>query len=149
LIFVWNIKIGGKITMKKFVALLLAMMMVFALCACGGSDDAAADTATTTEAAAPADAPEGAVAPPEGADLGDPTGEPVAQLVEPDSSYSKDLDGYKAYVIDALKSDEHAPADIVESTIENINAATDGNDDAFEMMISQGLVLNYDEFIAY
>jgi uncharacterized lipoprotein YehR (DUF1307 family) len=147
---VWNDQNRRKNIMKKFVALLLAMMMVFALCACGGgSDDATAETTTTTEAAAPADAPEGAVAPPEGADLGDPTGEPVAQLVEPDSSYSKDLDGYKAYVIDALKSDEHAPADIVESTIENINAATDGNDDAFEMMISQGLVLNYDEFIAY
>jgi hypothetical protein len=134
--------------MKKFVALMLAMMMVFALCACGGSDDAA-ETTATTEAAAPADAPEGAVAPPEGADLGDPTGEPVAQLVEPDASYSKDLDGYKAYVIDALKSDEHAPADIVETSIENINAATDGNDDAFEMMLSQGLILSYDEFIAY
>jgi uncharacterized lipoprotein YehR (DUF1307 family) len=134
--------------MKKFVALMLAMMMVFALCACGGSDDAA-ETTTTTEAAAAADVPEGAVEPPEGADLGDPTGEPVAQLVEPDASYSKDLDGYKAYVIDALKSDEHAPADIVETSIENINAATDGNDDAFEMMLSQGLILSYDEFIAY
>jgi uncharacterized lipoprotein YehR (DUF1307 family) len=135
--------------MKKIVALILAMMMVFALCACGGGSDDTAAAATTTEAAAPADAPEGAVAPPEGGELGDPTGEPVAQLVEPDASYSKDLDGYKAYVIDALKGDEHAPADIVETSIENINAATDGSDDAFEMMINQGLVLGYDEFIAY
>ena len=127
--------------MKKIFALLLVMAMVFALCACGGSakEEAPAD--------APA-APVGEVAESDQAS-GEPTGEPVAELVEPDASYSKDLDGYKAYVIDALRGDEHAPADIVEMTVESINAATDGNDESFSMMVNQGLILTYDEFLNF
>lgn len=133
--------------MKKLLALLLAMMMVFALCACGGgdkTDDAAAPAAPAADGA-PADAPQGAVEPPEGAS-GEPTGEPVAELF-PADGYSKDLDGYKAYAIEALKTDEHAPADIVDSTVESINAATDGDDASFSMMINQGRIMSYDEFV--
>lgn len=134
--------------MKKIVALLLAMIMVFALCACGGSSNNEAAETETAAAAAPADAPQGAVAPPEGEEgSGEPTGEPVAELY-PADGYDKTLDGYKAYAADALRQDEHAPADIVEMTIETIQAATDGNDDAFAMLINQGLILSYDEFIA-
>ena len=36
----WKEKNGG-ITMKKAIALLLALVMVFALCACGGGGDSA------------------------------------------------------------------------------------------------------------
>lgn len=123
--------------MKKLIALLLAVMMVLALCACGSSSESA-DTA-----AAPA-------APAEGAAIGEPseepTGEPVAELF-PADGYSKDLEGYKEYVIAALESDEHAPPEIVESTVEAIKAVTDGNDATFDMMISQGRILSYADFI--
>jgi len=125
--------------MKKIIALVLAMLMVLALCACGAKEEAPAEVAP----AAPA---EGAVAPPEGAELGEPTGEPVAELF-PADGYSKDLDGYKAYAIDALKSDEHAPAEVVDMTVAAIEAATDGTAADFDMMINQGRILSYDEFI--
>lgn len=136
--------------MKKLLALALAVMMVLALCACGSSSETAAPAAEAAPAAAdgekPADAPEGAVTPPEGAELGDPTGEPVAELF-PTDGYSKDFEGYKQYAIDALRSDEHAPADIVEMTVETLNAATDGDDDAFAMLVNQGRILSYADFI--
>lgn len=141
--------------MKKTLALLLAMMMVFALCACGAADEAAPAEDTTVGAAdAAAEAAEVAAeeaAPAaEGEASGEaseePTGEPVAELFSADG-YNKDLDGYKAYAIDALKQDEHAPADIVDTTVAGIEAATDGNDDAFSMLTNQGLILTYDEFI--
>lgn len=130
--------------MKKILALVLAMMMLFALCACGGGEEAAPEAP-----AAPAEGeavPEGAVAPPEGTELGEPTGEPIAELFDA-SGYSKDLEGYKAYAIDALKSDPSAPPDIVDMTVAAIEAATDGNAADFEMMINQGRILSYDEFI--
>ena len=131
--------------MKKILALLLAMMMVLALCACGGGDEEAAPAEVAPAAEGEA-VPEGAVAPPEGTELGEPTGEPVAELFDA-TGYSKDLEGYKAYAIDALKSDEHAPADIIESSVESINGVTDGNDESFSMLVNQGRILSYDEFI--
>lgn len=135
--------------MKKILALVLAMMMVLALCACGAKEEAPA--AEAAPAAAPAAAPEaapaeGEAAPAEGAPSGEPTGEPVAELFDA-TGYSKDLEGYKAYAIDALKSDPNAPADIVDMTVATIEAVTDGNATDFEMMINQGRILSYDEFI--
>ena len=133
--------------MKKILALLLALVMIMALCAaCGSKTEEPAPAAAPAADEAPADAPEGAVAPPEGAELGEPTGEPVAELF-PADGYSKDFEGYKQYAIDALQQDEHAPPEIVETTIESINAAADGNDEAFSMLINQGLILSYDEFV--
>lgn len=130
--------------MKKILALVLAMMMVMALCACGGGEETApAEVAPAAPAAAPA---EGEAAPAEGAPSGEPTGEPVAELFDA-AGYSKDFEGYKAYAIDALKSDPNAPADIVDMTVAAIEAATDGSAADFEMMINQGRILSYDEFI--
>lgn len=126
--------------MKKTLALLLAMMMVLALCAGCGAKEEAAPAAEAPAAEAPA-APAA-----EGEPSEEPTGEPVAELF-PADGYNKDLDGYKAYAIDALKQDEHAPAEIVDTTIASIEAAADGNDDAFAMLIRQGLILTYDEFV--
>lgn len=48
--------------MKKTLALLLALMMVLALCACGGSEEAEAPAAEAPAAEAPAAAPEAAPA---------------------------------------------------------------------------------------
>ena len=132
--------------MKKILALALALMMVLALCACGAKEEAPA--APAAPAAAPEAAPAGEAVEGEGAS-GEPTGEPVATLVEPDPSYSKDLEGYKDYVIDALKGDPNAPPDIIDMTIANVEAATDGNATDFDMMIHQGLIVTYDEFLAY
>lgn len=126
--------------MKKILALVLAMMMVMALCACGGGEEAApAEVAPGAPAAAPAEGEAGAPS-------GEPTGEPVAELFDA-AGYSKDLEGYKAYAIDALKSDPNAPAEIVDMTVAAIEAATDGAAADFEMMINQGRILSYDEFI--
>lgn len=131
--------------MKKTLALLLAMMMVLALCAGCGAKEEAAPAAEAPAAEAPAaEAPAAPAA--EGEPSEEPTGEPVAELF-PADGYNKDLDGYKAYAIDALKQDEHAPAEIVDTTIASIEAAADGNDDAFAMLIRQGLILTYDEFV--
>ncbi len=153
--------------MKKILALLLAMMMVLALCACGEKEEttpavedvaaveevpAAEDVAAVEDAADTEPAPAAAEAPaaPEGdasgEPTGEPTGEPVAELF-PADGYSKDLEGYKAYAADALKQDEHAPADIVETTVAAIEAAADGNDNTFAMLVNQGLILSYDEFV--
>ena len=137
--------------MKKLIALLLAMMMVFALCACGGGDKAdapAAPAAPAADGAAPAGAPEGAVAPPEGEASEEPSGEPVAELY-PTDGYSKDFEGYKQYVVDALKSDEHAPPEIVDMTVAAIGELTeaDADSDTFGMMIHQGRIVSYDEFV--
>lgn len=128
--------------MKKILALVLAMMMVLALCACGGGEEAAPE-APAAPVAAPA---EGEAAPAEGAASGEPTGEPVAELF-PADGYSKDFEGYKAYAIDALKSDPNAPAEIVDMTVAAIEAAADGSAADFDMLINQGRILSYDEFI--
>lgn len=131
--------------MKKTLALLLAMMMVLALCAGCGAKEEAAPAAEAPAAEAPAaEAPAAPAA--EGEPSEEPTGEPVAELF-PADGYNKDLDGYKAYASDALKQDEHAPAEIVDTTIASIEAAADGNDDAFAMLVNQGLILPYDEFV--
>ncbi len=69
--------------MKKLLALLLAMMMVFALCACGGSGDDKAE-----EPAAPAEEP---AAPAE------PAEDPAAAPAEP-AAEGDDFEAWKAYV---------------------------------------------------
>lgn len=135
--------------MKKTLALVLALMMMLALVACGGgAEEAAAPAeaaaAPAVEAAAPAEAaPE---APAAGEPSEEPTGEPVAELF-PADGYAKDFEGYKAYAIDALKSDEHAPAEVVDMTVAAIEAAADVSSADFDMLISQGRILSYEEFI--
>lgn len=129
--------------MKKLIALALAVMMVLAMAACGSSEEAAAPAAAEAAPAAPAAAP---AAPDGGEPSEEPTGEPVAELF-PADGYSKDLEGYKQYAIDALRSDEHAPADIIETTVEAINAVTDGADSTFDMLVMQGRILSYADFI--
>ncbi len=47
--------------MKKIIALLLALTMVFALCACGAKEEAPAETPAEAPADAPAEAPAGSV----------------------------------------------------------------------------------------
>ena len=136
--------------MKKLISLLLAVMMVMALCACGGGSESAAPAADAPAAAPAAPAADGAPAaeaPADGQPSGEPTGDPVAELF-PADGYSKDVDGYKEYAIDALKSDEHAPPEIIDSTVEAIQQAADGYDETFDMLINQGRILSYDEFIA-
>ena len=133
--------------MKKLISLLLAMMMVAALCACGGGSESAAPAAEAAAPAAAEVAAPAAEAPADGQPSGEPTGDPVAELF-PADGYSKDLDGYKQYAIDALKSDEHAPAEIIDSTVEAIQQAADGYDETFDMLINQGRILGYDDFIA-
>lgn len=130
--------------MKKILALALALMMMLALVACGGGEEAAPAAPAEAPAAAPAEAaPEAAAA---GEPSEEPTGEPVAELF-PADGYSKDFEGYKAYAIDALKSDEHAPAEIVDMTVAAIEAAADETAADFAMLINQGRILSYEEFV--
>ena len=133
--------------MKKTLALVLALMMMLAMVACGGNDAPAEAPAEAPAAAPAAPAAEAPAAPAAGEPSEEPTGEPVAELY-PADGYSKDLDGYKAYAIDALKSDEHAPAEVVDMTVAAIEAATDGNATDFDMMINQGRILSYEDFLA-
>ncbi len=81
--------------MKKILALLLAMMMVFALCACGGGDKAEAE-----EPAAPANEPAAA---PDAAAPGEADGEVTwadyqAYLIEKAGANAPDLEEFKAQV---------------------------------------------------
>ena len=127
--------------MKKTLALILALMMVLAFAACGGEEAAA------PAAEAPAPAADAPAAPVEGQPSGEPTGEPVAELY-PTDGFAKDFDGYKAYAIAALKTDEHAPAEVVDMTVAAIEVATDGNATDFDMLINQGRILSYEDFLA-
>lgn len=132
--------------MKKILALILALVMILAVCAaCGGSK---AEEPAEAPAAEAAPAAEPAAEPPvaEGEASGEASGAPVAELF-PADGYNKDFEGYKQYAIDALKTDEHAPPEIIDATIDSINAAADGDDAAFSMMIYQGRILSYDEFV--
>ncbi len=81
---------------------------------------------------------------------GEPTGEPVAELFEPTADYSRDLDGYKQYAIDALQSDPSAPPDIIDMTVEAIEAYEEGGDasSTFDMLVMQGRILSYEDFLA-
>jgi hypothetical protein len=115
--------------MKKILALLLAMVMVFALCACGGSDeDAAADTAAT-EAAAPE----------------------VAEAAAPAAADEGDLDGYKAYVI--AYAEAGAPTDEeAQAVADKVNACTTAEEieatSELTILYENAGVLTYAEWIA-
>lgn len=147
--------------MKKILALLLALVMVAAVAACGSAEEAtpaeaSAEAAPAEAPAAPAEAPAGdASGEPSGEASGAPSGEPPAgthpdaELMEPTDAYTKDLDGYKAYAADALKTDPHAPADAVPEMLANIEAATDPSDDAFRKLSDPGRILTYEDFLNF
>lgn len=135
--------------MKKIVALLLAMMMVFALCACGGGDKA--DNAAAAPAA-PAAAPDAAApaAPAEGEPSGEPSGEPPApDFYEPTDAYAKDFEGYRQYVIDAFATDPGAPEELKESYNAEFNAMTDDTGTTVQALIDLGLICSYEDFLNY
>lgn len=158
--------------------LALAMVMALAACGGGAAEEpaaapvedstaaavvpeAAAPEAAAVEDSAPAEAPaeapagdasgEMASGEASGAPSGDPPEgtHPDAELMEPTADYSKDLDGYKAYAIDALKSDPNAPAASVDEMVANIEAATDPTDDAFRKLTDPGRILPYEDFLAF
>ena len=154
--------------MKKTLILLLALVMIMALTACGGGSAAettaapaeapAAEAAAPTapeDAAAPAEAPAGdASGEPSSEGSGEPTGEGEgthnsAELMEPTADYSKDLEGYKAYAMEALRTDANAPADIVADTLASLEAATDPTDAAFTMLTDAGRILSYEDFLVF
>jgi hypothetical protein len=150
-----------KIDMKKILALLLATMMVFALCACGGSDDAAeTETATTTTTEAAAEPAEAAAAPAEEA-----AEAPAGEAVEGDGSgessqeqtlelfdstgYDKTFEGYIQWVRDALQSQDGNPN--LESDLATLDTVTEDTYDPdsmpFSMQIQFGLITSYEDFI--
>jgi type IV secretory pathway VirB10-like protein len=157
-----------KTDMKKIFSLLLAMMMVFALCACGGSSDDAAETETTTEAAVEAAAEPAAEAAAEAAAPADDTAAPEApagEAVEGDGSgessqeqtlelfdstgYDKTFEGYIQWVRDALQSQDGNPN--LESDLETLDTVTEDTYDPdsmpFSMQIQFGLITSYEDFI--
>ena len=120
--------------MKKILALLLAMMMVLALCACGAKEEAPAEAPAAAPAAAPAEAPVDAVE-------GEPSsGEPQSFELFDASGYDKTFDGYKQYLIDAINS-TGGPPDILAGDVATIEALTEDTyaDTAISMYLEFGL----------
>ncbi len=120
--------------MKKTLALLLALVMVLALCACGAKEDAPAAAPAAPEAAAPA-----APAAPEAA-------APAAPAAP-----AGDLEGYKAYC--AAFAEAGAPTDEEKANaVAAINACTTTEEvEACEYltpMFSGEMILTYDAWVA-
>lgn len=144
--------------MKKIVALLLAMLMVLALCACGAKEEAPAEVAPAAPAAAPAAAPDASApgaAPAEAAapeTAGEASGEvPAPDFYAPTDAYSKDFEGYRQYVIDAFATDPGAPADLKESYNASFEAMTEDTmaDTSVANLIDLGLIVSYEDFLTY
>ena len=115
--------------MKKTVALLLALVMVLALCACGAKEEAPAEAPAA--AAAPA-APEAAA----------PAAAPAA---------AGDLEGYKAYC--AAYAEAGAPTDDEKANaVAAINACTTAEEveacTYLTPMFSGEMLLTYDAWVA-
>lgn len=125
--------------MKRIIALVLVLMMALTLCACGGKEEA-------PEAPAAAPAGEGAVPPPpEGEGSGEPSMEQNFELF-PMDGYSKDLEGYKQWAIDAINSTD-GPPDIKAMDVANVEAMTeDTSADTLGMYIGWGLLTDYETF---
>ena len=144
--------------MKKIVALLLAMMMVLALCACGAKEEAPAEVAPAAvaeaapaaepDAAAPGAAPAEAAAPAEGEASGEI---PAPDFYAPTDAYSKDFEGYRQYVIDAFATDPGAPEDLKASYNASFEAMTEDTmgDTSVANLVDLGLIVSYEEFLAY
>lgn len=140
--------------MKKIVALLLAMMMVVSLSACGAKEEAPAEVAPAAVAeAAPAAAPD-AAAPVEAA--GDASGEasseiPAPEFYAPTDAYARDFNGYRQYVIDAFATDPGAPEDLKEAYNASFEAMTEETmaDTSVSNLVDLGLILSYEDFLAY
>lgn len=146
--------------MKKITALLLAMLMVLSLCACGAKEEAPAPEAAPAapvqaapaaapEAAAPAEAP---AAPAEGEASGEPSGEiPAPEFYAPTDAYSKDFNGYRQYVIDAFATDPGAPEDLKEAYNASFEAMTEETmgETSVSNLIDLGLICSYEDFLAY
>ena len=143
--------------MKKIVALLLAVMMVMSLCACGAKEEAPAEVAPAAvveaapaapEAAAPAAAPAESA----GEASGEASGEiPAPEFYAPTDAYAKDFEGYRQYVIDAFATDPGAPEDLKESYNASFEAMTEETmaDTSVTNLVDLGLILSYEDFLAY
>lgn len=106
--------------MKKILALLLAVLMTAALCACGGTQDNSAAAAPAQEAApaAPAAAPE---APAQEADAqAEACGEPIGEALNGTVTWAD----YQAYLIEKTSGNAPDP----DAFIEQVNALTGWDD---------------------
>lgn len=132
--------------MKKTLALILALMMVLCLCACGDK----AEETTEAPAAPAAPAGEAPAAPAEGEGSGEMSGEPQVKELFPADGYEKTFDGYKSYVSDALVNDGGSP--FLEEELAAIAGTTEADFDPtanpWAMQVEFGLVLSYEDFLA-
>ena len=147
--------------MKKILALLLAVVIIMALSACGGgSDKEAAAPAPEAPAAAPADnaPPADAPAPPAGDasdEMGEASGEFTGdppeppELAVPTEAHTRDFEGYKQYAIEALNNDPNVPAGAREEIQAGLEAATDPGAEDFGKLTDAGLIMTYDDFLAF
>lgn len=143
--------LGGN-KMKRILALLLTMVMAFALCACGSkTEEPAAAPAAAPDAAAPdAAAP---AAPAEGGASGEASEPPQVQSYMPDQgSYSKDFEGYRQYSKDGYLADPFHPAELEAETLAEMDGATEDNYTSctnWSNIIGLGVILSYEDFLAY
>lgn len=125
--------------MKRIIALLLAVLMLLALCACGAKDEA------------PAEAPAAPAAPPPaGETSGEPSGNPpTPEFYEPTNAYAKDFEGYRQYCIDAFATDPGAPAELKDAYNAEFKAMADDTGTTVQALIGLGLICSYEDFLAY
>ena len=142
--------------MKKILALLLAIVMVMALAACGGGSDKettapAADAPAAAPAADAPEAPAGDASGEMGEASGDPTGDPPTppEMAEPTEAHSRDFEGYKQYAIEALNNDPNVPAGAREEILAGLEAATSPDAEDFGKLTDAGLIMNYEDFLAF
>ena len=139
--------------MKRIIAiLLLAVMALCLLAACGSKDEPAAEASAPAEAAEPA--VPNAAAPAEGEASDEPSGEPSGQpptpeFYEPTDDYSKDFEGYRQYVIDAFATDPGAPEELKEAYNAEFAAMTDDAGNTVQALIGLGLICSYEDFLNY
>lgn len=147
---------------NRLLALVMALAMIFALCAgCGDKKEDASAPAQAAAPAAPADGkapaapPEGEASPeiPKGGDAGASTEAPEEFVALDPAGFDRDWAGYQAYLTEACNAETAFPDDEMRQQVKDQIAAaseTDYDEGAFpyQMLIGMHIALSYADFFA-
>lgn len=153
--------------MKKTFALLLTLaMLLCVLAGCGGSTEESAAPAEASAVEAEAEAPVAEAAPAAeepaaeapadaGGASGEASGTPEVQSMMPDEgshAFTKDFEGYREYVLEALANDVNAPADLRDAQVAEFESMTEAgyaDGSYYQSLIGLGVFVSYEEFLNY